>query len=374
MRRADQQVAAARAGARARWRRCGSGTRRTARTARRGAGTGTGATRGPRARGRATPGPPARRRARAGDGLGRQARPRRAPADRRVRRRSAGLSPVGAGVAAGPGSRRLGRLGHRRRPRRPSGRRRRCGARRSRRRRVDLVVLVGSSSSIGLVVVVQQLLVIEQLLRRRAAARPTARQTAPGRWRITSSRIEPTIAIAETSIAVGMPKKVQLSTRRVSSTNRTTAYQMRKIRNRSPGRIRLPNRRAIQSSVTAPDDAAQRLVQEQRLEARSSRSGYWEHGYSTTRWAQSIAMPHGRFVGGPYSSWLKKLPQPADGLHDEQAGRDDVGPLRERLVPAAGDVPRGDRAGDDPAVDAEAGVRRQDDLGSGRPCTAATGR
>ena len=31
-------------------------------------------------------------------------------------------------------------------------------------------------------------------------------------------------------------------------------------------------------------------------------------------------------------------------------------------MPAAGDVPRGDRAGDDPAVDAEAGVRRQDDL------------
>ena len=33
------------------------------------------------------------------------------------------------------------------------------------------------------------------------------------------------------------------------------------------------------------------------------------HGYSTTRWAQSIAMPHGRLVGGPYSSWLKKFPR-----------------------------------------------------------------
>ena len=41
-----------------------------------------------------------------------------------------------------------------------------------------------------------------------------------------------------------------------------------------------------------------------------------------TRWAQSIAMPHGRLVGGPYSSWLKKLPRRADRLHHEQAGRD----------------------------------------------------
>ena len=34
-------------------------------------------------------------------------------------------------------------------------------------------------------------------------------------------------------------------------------------------------------------------------------------GYAATRWAQSIGIPHGSVVGGPYSSWLKKLPQRA---------------------------------------------------------------
>ena len=61
-----------------------------------------------------------------------------------------------------------------------------------------------------------------------------------------------TITTIETTIAVGSPKNVQLLTRSVSSANRTTAYQMKKIRMRSPGRIRLPNRRAIHSSVIAP--------------------------------------------------------------------------------------------------------------------------
>ena len=32
---------------------------------------------------------------------------------------------------------------------------------------------------------------------------------------------------------------------------------------------------------------------------------------SAVRWAQSMAIPQGRSVGGPYSSWLKKLPQRA---------------------------------------------------------------
>src|SRR3954454_18302730 len=39
-----------------------------------------------------------------------------------------------------------------------------------------------------------------------------------------------------------------------------------------------------------------------------------EHGYcampwSPTRGGRWIAIPQGRFVGGPYSSWLKKFPQ-----------------------------------------------------------------
>ena len=85
-----------------------------------------------------------------------------------------------------------------------------------------------------------------------AAGRPIARRPRPGRWRQASSTSETTITATETTIAVGIPKNVQLSMRRVSSANRTAAYQMKKMSTRSPGRIRLPHRRAIQSNVTAP--------------------------------------------------------------------------------------------------------------------------
>ena len=73
-------------------------------------------------------------------------------------------------------------------------------------------------------------------------------------------------------------------------------------------------------------------------------------------------MPHGSVVGVPYSSWLKKLPQRAMACITNRPGRDDVGPAQERDLLVARVQARGDRARDDPAVDAEAGVRRQEDL------------
>ena len=91
-------------------------------------------------------------------------------------------------------------------------------------------------------------------------------------------------------------------------------------------------------------------------------SGNAVHGYSATRWRQSMAMPHGRSVGGPYSSWLKKFPMRPGELHEEDARRDDVRPAPERDPVVADEVDHRERARDEAAEDAEAAVRRQDDL------------
>src|SRR5436189_2588659 len=119
---------------------------------------------------------------------------------------------------------------------------------------------------------------------------------------------------AETIIATGTPKNVQLSARNVSRKNRTTPYQTKKTSSRSPVRSRLRRWKPIQMSVTAPSAP----------EIDSYRKSGWKNwpsvsvgaepggqAYAATRWAQSIGMPHGSVVGGPYSSWLKKLPQRA---------------------------------------------------------------
>ena len=39
-------------------------------------------------------------------------------------------------------------------------------------------------------------------------------------------------------------------------------------------------------------------------------------------------MPHGRFVGGPYSSWLKKLPHRPIACITNRPGRDHVRPAQ----------------------------------------------
>ena len=61
----------------------------------------------------------------------------------------------------------------------------------------------------------------------------------------------------------------------------------------------------------AAEDVQRRLVEEERMEAGRALPGTRRSSTVSTRWAQPIAMPHGRLVGGPYSSWLKKLPQRA---------------------------------------------------------------
>ena len=102
----------------------------------------------------------------------------------------------------------------------------------------------------------------------------------------------------DTTIAVGIPKNVQLSVRSVSSSSRTTAYQTRNRRNRSPGRRRAPHRRAIQSRVTAPMIPLRDSYRNSGWKNVES-TGYVAHGYSAIRCSQSIAMPHGSVVGGP---------------------------------------------------------------------------
>ena len=60
--------------------------------------------------------------------------------------------------------------------------------------------------------------------------------------------------------------------------------------------------REPEDESASPSQPGERLVEEQRVEGWPSVALGSEPGgqaYSTTRWAQSIAMPHGRFVGGP---------------------------------------------------------------------------
>ena len=110
-----------------------------------------------------------------------------------------------------------------------------------------------------------------------------------------------------------------------------------------------------------PQHPAQRLVQEQRVEpGRRERK----------RLARVVGDAVGAVDGD--APWqvgrravqllVEEVPPAPDRLHHEDARRDDVGPAPERLLPAAGQEPRNERAGEDPAVDAEARVRRQDDL------------
>src|SRR4029079_16996537 len=131
---------------------------------------------------------------------------------------------------------------------------------------------------------------------------------AAGRCRYTRASIDTTTPSDEMTIAVGTPKNVQFPVRRVSSAMRTIAYQIRNTRNRSPGRIRGPHRRAIHSSAIAPMIPLTDSYRNSGWKNVESK-GYDAHGYSDTPCSQSIAMPQGSVVGGPYSSWLKKFPQ-----------------------------------------------------------------
>ena len=119
--------------------------------------------------------------------------------------------------------------------------------------------------------------------------------------------------------AVGTPKNVQLSTRKPSSANRVRPYHTRKISRRSPGTSRELARRASQISTIAP--AIPDSDSYRNSGWKCVVSGYVTRSvYGATRWAASILIPHGRVVGGPYSSWLKKLPQRPIACMTNRAG------------------------------------------------------
>src|SRR4029077_5410891 len=101
--------------------------------------------------------------------------------------------------------------------------------------------------------------------------------------------------------AVGTPKNVQLPVRSPSRANRVTPYQMKKIQSRSPGPSAAERRAASHRSTRAPaipDSDSYRNSGWKWID--SGKEG--EHAYWAIRWAQSILIPHGRAVGGPYSS------------------------------------------------------------------------
>ena len=74
-------------------------------------------------------------------------------------------------------------------------------------------------------------------------------------------------------------------------------------------------------------------------------------------------MPHGAVVGGPYSSWLKKLPQRATNSIANRPGAITSAQAQNDWRLIAGIDDQGDQAGEDPAVDAEPGIGRQEDPG-----------
>ena len=79
------------------------------------------------------------------------------------------------------------------------------------------------------------------------------------------------------------------------------------------------------------------------------------------RCAHSIAMPHGASVGGPYSSWLKKLPQRAMPCAKSVPGDHSIErePQVELLPAGVDDDP--DERPEHSAVQAQARVGRQED-------------
>ena len=111
-----------------------------------------------------------------------------------------------------------------------------------------------------------------------------------------------------------------------------------------------------------PEHAGDRLVQEERMEARRLERVRRARQVGPTRYSHSIGMPHGRVVGGPYSSWLKKFPQRAIACIVNRPGATMSAQRRNGDVLVARVEERRDDPGRDPAVDAEARIRGQEDL------------
>ena len=173
---------------------------------------------------------------------------------------------------------------------------------------------------------------------RAAAARPSARPAIPAGGARRGRSSDRTITTIETTIAVGSPKNVQLLTRRVSSAKRTDRVPDEEDQEQVAGPHPAPEPAGDPQQRDGADDAAQRLVQEQRLEA-GGRLGV-ERARVLDDAVGAVDRDAPRQVGRrPVQLLVEEVAEPADRLHHEQAGRDDVRPLRERLVPAAGDVP-----------------------------------
>ena len=144
------------------------------------------------------------------------------------------------------------------------------------------------------------------------------------------SRPRPATNAAPKIWAVGMSPRRQLPIRRNSSRNRTPPIQMSMI----PREVADPEPRPA-AAGTARSARPRRADRTATRTGTAGGSGSRRGGRSRTgtrrRGARSRwRCPTAAFVGGPYSSWLKKLPSRPDGLHDEDARGDDVGPAPDR--------------------------------------------
>ena len=256
-------------------------------------------------------------------------------------------------------------------------------------RRSAVRVLAAEAVVDGLAVVVDRVFVVDRVARRRLRSvfgqfglRLRSSPPQDARWRPTSQprggsadrragaragAVASTISAAttmtatETTWAVGTPKNVQLSARSVSSTNRTMPYQMKKIRSRSPARSRRRRWKPSQIRTSAPRTPeidsyrnsgwkCGRLGELGRAGVRRDAVGAVDRDAPRQRRRRAVQL------------LVEEVAPAAIACIVNSAGRDDVGPAQERSVLQRTYRNAAIGAGDDPAVDPEAGIRRQDDL------------
>ncbi len=109
-----------------------------------------------------------------------------------------------------------------------------------------------------------------------------------------------------------------------------------------------------------PERARDRLVQEERVEPGRLRIEAARVGLDPMCAVDRDPPRQGRRRA--VQLLVEEVPPAGDGLHHEQARRDDVRPAQERDSLVAGVQEGRDRPSDDPAVDPEARVGRQEDL------------
>ncbi len=163
--------------------------------------------------------------------------------------------------------------------------------------------------------------------------------------------------------AVASPPTVQLLERSGSSRKRVVPYQTKKSRVMSPGRSQR-TRRAISRRTIAP--TAPEMDSYRNSGWKWVSTGVVPSGGQAQSGGPVDALdrdPPGEIGRGPVELLVEEVAPAGHRLHHEEAGRDAVGPGQEGLaLPAHVDVGH-DEAGDDPAVDAQAAVGRQDDRG-----------